>query len=65
MRAYEGMPETLLELRERGVHLAVCTNKPHPAAVGAIHGICGDGLFDVIQGQMPVSRGNLRLTVLC
>ncbi|UWP58651.1 HAD family hydrolase [Ruminococcus gauvreauii] len=53
VRAYEGMPETLLELRERGVHLAVCTNKPHPAAVGAIHGIYGDGLFDVIQGQMP------------
>lgn len=50
--AYDGMTETLQELKNRGVKLGVCTNKPHPAAVGAIHGIYGEGLFDLIQGQI-------------
>jgi hypothetical protein len=51
--AYEGMTETLETLKERGVKLAVCTNKPHPAALGAIYGIYGENLFDMIQGQVP------------
>lgn len=51
--AYEGMTKTLETLKERGVKLAVCTNKPHPAALGAIYGIYGKELFDIVQGQVP------------
>lgn len=48
---FEGMTETLKELKERGVKLAVLSNKPHPAAIKAIEGVYGKGCFDLIQGQ--------------
>ena len=51
--AYEGMTQTLQTLKSRGVKLAVCTNKPDPAAWGAIYGVYGKELFDMIQGQVP------------
>lgn len=50
--AYDGMKETLLELKKRGVKLGVCTNKPHSAAEKVIYAIYGKDLFDVIQGQV-------------
>lgn len=53
VKAYDGMMETLKELKQRGVKLGVCTNKPHPAALGAVYGIYGKELFDMIQGQVP------------
>lgn len=53
VQPYEGMVETLKILKGRGVKLAVCSNKPHPAALGAIHGMFGQDVFDVIQGQVP------------
>lgn len=51
VKAFDGMTETLLELKNRGVALGVCSNKPHPASIGAIEGIYGKGCFAVIQGQ--------------
>ena len=33
---YPGMPETIRELKRRGLKLGVCSNKPHPAAVKVI-----------------------------
>ena len=33
---YQGMPETIKALKQRGARLAVCSNKPHPAAVKVI-----------------------------
>ncbi len=47
---YEGMLETLAELKRRGKKLAVCSNKPHPAAVKVI-GIMFPGIFDTVLGQ--------------
>ena len=49
--AFDGMPETLAELKRRGLRLAVLSNKPHPAAVKAIEAIYGEDCFDMIQGQ--------------
>lgn len=49
--AFEGMTETLAELKKRGVRLAVLSNKPHPAAVKAIEAIYGEECFDIILGQ--------------
>ena len=51
VKAFEGMTETLAELKKRGVRLGVLSNKPHPAAVKAIEGIYGKECFDMIQGQ--------------
>lgn len=51
VKPFDGMMETLQILKTRGVKLAVCSNKPHPAAVGAISGIFDEHLFDIVQGQ--------------
>ncbi|MDD7219858.1 MAG: HAD family hydrolase [Clostridia bacterium] len=47
---YEGMPQTLKEMKKRGMKLAVCSNKPHPAAVKVINQLYGED-FDIILGQ--------------
>ena len=47
---YPGMPETIKELKKRGMKLAVCSNKPHPAAVKVIAQMFGDD-FDIVLGQ--------------
>ena len=47
----EGVPEMLHRLKERGVKLAVLSNKPHRQAVKAVHAIYGGELFDWVQGQ--------------
>lgn len=52
---YPGMPETLKELKKRGAKLAVCSNKPHPAAVKVISQMFGDE-FDVVIGQSDAIR---------
>lgn len=67
---YEGMVETLKKLKEKGVRLAVCTNKPHQAAVETVEGIFGREIFDGIQGQCetvrrkPAPDGPLRMAEL-
>lgn len=52
---YPGMPETLKKLKEKGVRLAVCSNKPHPAAVKVIARMFGDD-FDMVIGQSDEIR---------
>lgn len=52
---YEGMPETLKELKKRGIRLAVCSNKPHPAAVKVIAQLYGND-FDMVLGQSDAIR---------
>ena len=48
---YEGMVETLKELKRRGITLAVLSNKQHPNSVNVVKTIFGEGLFDYVQGQ--------------
>lgn len=50
---FDGMRETLTELKRRGVRLAVLSNKPHEATYLAVTGLFGDDVFDVIQGLEP------------
>ena len=52
---YKGMPETLKKLKEHGMKLAVCSNKPHPAAVKVIAQLF-DGEFDMVVGQSEAIR---------
>ena len=52
---YEGMPETLKELKKHGMKLAVCSNKPHPAAVKVIAQLFGEE-FDLVVGQSDAIR---------
>lgn len=48
---YEGMKETLIELKNQGIHLFVCTNKPNELAQIIIPKEFGDGLFDEVYGH--------------
>lgn len=52
---YPGMPETIKELKRRGLKLAVCSNKPHPAAVKVITQMFGSD-FDLVIGQSQEIR---------
>lgn len=49
-RPYAGAAETLSVLRERGIKLAVITNKPHEAAIGVI-GRYFPHTFDFVAGD--------------
>lgn len=48
---YEGIPELLKGLKERGIKIAVLSNKPHAETVNVIETLFGKGCFDSIQGQ--------------
>lgn len=48
---YEGIPELLANLKEKGVKMAVLSNKPHPQAIDVVETIFGKDMFSWIQGQ--------------
>lgn len=48
---YEGIPEMLKALKDRGIHLAVLSNKPDRQTVKVVKEIFGDNIFDHAQGQ--------------
>ena len=48
---YEGIPEMLKALKDRGIHLAVLSNKPDRQTVQVVKEIFGDNIFDDAQGQ--------------
>ena len=50
VKPYDGMVETLTQLRKQ-VPIAVCSNKPHEAAVHVVESVFGKGFFNRIQGQ--------------
>lgn len=49
---YDGIRELLAALKEKGVMLAVLSNKPHERTLTVIRDIFGDDCFTVVQGQM-------------
>lgn len=51
VKPYDGVPELLDSLKERGVKLAVLSNKPHAETVSVIEALFGRERFDCIQGQ--------------
>jgi phosphoglycolate phosphatase len=52
---YPGMPETLKQLKDEGLRLAVCSNKPHPAAVKVIETMFPE-VFELVVGQSDEIR---------
>ncbi len=49
--AYDGIKEQLAALKNKGIKIAVVTNKAEPAAIGILNTIFGKGTFDLIVGQ--------------
>lgn len=48
---YDGIRELLSALKEKGIRIAVLSNKPHAETVNVIETLFGKDCFDVIQGQ--------------
>lgn len=48
---YDGIREQLDTVKQRGVKLAVITNKPHAAAVKMVEALFGSNYFDVVYGS--------------
>ena len=48
---YEGIPEMLKALKDKGIQLAVLPNKPDRQTVKVVKAIFGEELFDYAQGQ--------------
>lgn len=48
---YEGIPEMLKALKDKGIRLAVLSNKPDRQTVKVVKAIFGEELFDYAQGQ--------------
>ena len=51
VKPYPHIVEALSRLREMGILLAVCSNKPHENAVPVVETIFGPGVFSAVQGQ--------------
>ena len=51
VKPYEGILELIAGLKERGIKIAVLSNKPHVETVNVIETLFGEGCFDSIQGQ--------------
>lgn len=55
VRIYQDVPELLQKLKEKNVKLAVCSNKPHEAAVKVVETLFGH-TFDYVIGQSEKTR---------
>lgn len=51
VKPYDGIPELLAALKEKGMKIAVLSNKPHDQTIDVIETLFGKGYFDMVQGQ--------------
>lgn len=52
VKPYDGITELIAALKEKGFRLAVNSNKPQAQTEDVIASIFGDGVFDVVVGQV-------------
>lgn len=52
VKIYDGIEEMLNKLREKGMKLAVLSNKPHLRAVEVIDNFFEKNIFDIVQGHI-------------
>lgn len=51
VKPYDGILELIAGLKERGLKIAVLSNKPHAESISVVETLFGQGCFDMIQGQ--------------
>ena len=56
VKPYDGIRELLKALKEKGLHLAVNSNKPQPSTVDVVEEIFGKDTFDLLVGQCEERR---------
>lgn len=47
----QGVPQVTKKMKERGISIAVLTNKPHDEGVRVVESLFGSNYFDIILGQ--------------
>ena len=52
VKPFPGIVEMLSALKERGIRIAVLSNKPHGRTVDVVEQVFGAGFFDIVQGQV-------------
>ncbi len=52
VKPYDGIVELLQALKDKGVKLAVLSNKPHAETIRVIEYLFGKDVFDVLHGQI-------------
>ena len=52
-RIFDGLKEVLDAMREKGIKLAIVSNKPDFAAKTVVSALYGEGYFDFVTGQTP------------
>lgn len=52
-KPYPGVTELLAELQERGIPMAVLSNKPHESTRTVVEGYFPDCRFQVVRGSLP------------
>lgn len=53
VKPYDGIVELLAAMKERGIRIAVLSNKPHERTVENIEAVFGKGYFDLVAGERP------------
>ncbi len=56
VKPYDGIQELLKAMKEKGLHLAVNSNKPQPRTVDVVEEIFGKDTFDLLVGQCEERR---------
>lgn len=56
VKPYDGIQELLKALKEKGLHLAVNSNKPQPRTVDVVEEVFGKDTFDLLVGQCEERR---------
>lgn len=51
VKLFEGMKQVTDELKQRGIKIAVLTNKPHNRAIQVIDYLFGEGYMDIVIGE--------------
>ena len=70
VKPYNGIVSVLNKLKEKGIKLAVLSNKPHDRTIDVVKGLFGDNLFDTVEGmsgkfkRKPDSKGALYIADL-
>lgn len=49
---YDGIPDVLEAMKQKGIKLAVLSNKPHRQTVNVVETVFGKGYFEFVQGQI-------------
>lgn len=51
VKPYDGIVKLLNDLKERGIKIAVLSNKPQDRAIDVVNDLFGEGFFDIVLGH--------------